>query len=247
MHLVLDIGNTRAKTGLFDGNRLAEQADWTDWSLDDLVQYGKAAGAERVLMASVALPDPETLHRLEAAFPVALELTHETPLPFQNTYRTPETLGRDRVAAVAGAQALFPGQHCLVVDAGTCIKYDLLDGDGVYLGGNIAPGAQMRIRAMHTFTARLPEVPFQIPDAPVGYSTETALQNGALRGATLEIEGFVRALSSVRSPLTVVLTGGDATFFAPLLPIDGLRVEPHLTLYGLNHILEYQVLLNETP
>lgn len=247
MNLVLDIGNTRTKTGLFDGNRLVEQAFWPDWSLDELLLYGRETGADRVIMSSVAVPDPETHRLLSANFPVALELTHETPLPFRNTYRTPETLGRDRLAAVAGAQALFAGRHCLVVDCGTCIKYDLLDAAGTYLGGNIAPGAAMRIRAMHTFTARLPEVPVEMPDDTVGHNTQTALQNGALRGAALEIEGFVRVFSERLSPLVTILTGGDATFFELALPIAGLRVEPNLLLYGLNHILQYNANHDDTP
>ncbi|MBK6931488.1 MAG: type III pantothenate kinase [Saprospirales bacterium] len=247
MNLVLDIGNTRTKSGLFDDTRLVEQAIWQDWTLEELLSYGNQAGADRVLFASVAAPDPAAQRRLAETFAVALELTHETPLPFHNRYRTPETLGRDRLAAVAGAQALFPGANCLVVDCGTCIKYDLLLGEGVYAGGNIAPGAVMRIRAMHAYTARLPEVPMQMPAEVIGDSTETALQNGALRGAALEILGFVQAFAGRANPLKVILSGGDAAFFAPFLPVPGLHVEPHLTLFGLNHILRYNENQRHTP
>jgi len=245
LNLVFDIGNTRTKTGLFEGSHLVEQAVWQDWTLGELMRYGKEAGADRVIFSSVALPDSDTLRLLAENFVDAIELTHEVPLPFRNAYRTPETLGKDRLAAVAGAQALFPGQNCMVVDCGTCIKYELLLGEGIYLGGNIAPGAAMRLRAMHTFTARLPEAPVQIPDDIVGYSTETALQNGALRGAALEIEGFVRVFRERATPLAVMLTGGDAEFFAPLL--SGVQVMPHLTLYGLNHILQYNANINLIP
>jgi type III pantothenate kinase len=143
------------------------------------------------------------------------------------------------MAAVAGAQALFPGRNCLVIDCGTCIKYDLLTGGDTYAGGNIAPGAAMRIRAMATFTARLPEVPFEMPETVVGFSTKTALQNGALRGAALEIMGFVQAFAEGAESLQVVLTGGDAAFFAPHLPIPDILIEPNLLLHGLNHILQY--------
>ncbi len=239
MNLVLDIGNTRVKAGLFEENRLVEQANWVDWTLEELSSYGNQAGADGVIFSSVAGYDPDTHRRLAETFAMVLELTHETPLPFQNTYRTPETLGKDRLAAVAGAQALFPGQHCLVVDCGTCIKYDLLTADGVYHGGNIAPGAAMRIRAMHVFTARLPEVPLRMPENATGFSTETALQNGALRGAVYEMEGFVRQFEQNAHPLRVVLTGGDAVFFQPHLSVPGLTHEPHLTLFGLNYILQF--------
>lgn len=247
MNLAIDIGNTRTKLGLFDGNRLVEQAIWTAWTLEELVSYGNQAGVDRVILASVALPDPETRRNLADVFPVVLELTHETPLPFRNSYRTPETLGRDRIAAVAGAQALFPGQNCMVIDCGTCIKYDLLEGGDTYAGGNIAPGAAMRIRAMHTFTARLPQVPVVMPAETVGYSTETALQNGALRGAALEILGFVQLFGKAFESLQVILTGGDAAFFEPHLPVPRLHIEPHLVLHGLNHILQYNDNQNLIP
>lgn len=239
MDLALDIGNTRVKAGLFDGNRLVEQANWTEWTLEELISYGNQAGADCVIVSSVAAYDPATYRRLAETFAAAVELTHETPLPFRNTYRTPETLGKDRLAAVAGAQALFPGENCLVVDCGTCIKYDLLTAEGVYQGGNIAPGAAMRIKAMHVFTARLPEVAVRMPEDFCGFSTETALQNGALRGAVLEIEGFARQFEQRARPLRVVLTGGDAAFFQPHLDLTNVSLEPNLTLSGLNHILQF--------
>lgn len=247
LNLTLDIGNTRAKVGLFDGNRLIEQAIWTAWTLEELSSYGNQAGAERVVVASVLEDDPALRRHLAQRFAVALELTRETPLPFRNAYRTPETLGKDRLAAVAGAQALFPGESCLVIDCGTCIKYDLLTADGTYRGGNIAPGAAMRIRAMHAFTARLPEVAMRMPDELIGYSTETALQNGALRGAVLEMEGFVRQFEKHSGLLRVLLTGGDAAFFLPYLPVPRLTHEPNLTLHGLNHILQFNENQYKTP
>ena len=238
MTLALDIGNTRTKIGLFRGNELVEQAIWTDWTLGDLPAFGNRAGVDRVIVSSVAEPGEELRELLSDHFHV-IELTHETPLPFENRYKTPKTLGKDRLAAVAGAHALFPGKNCLVVDGGTCIKYDLLTSDAVYRGGNIAPGALMRIKAMHHFTARLPEVSMNMPDDFTGFSTETALQNGALRGAILEIQGFVQLFENQYGPLQVILTGGDAGFFEPHLTIRSLTIEPELTLYGLNHILKH--------
>jgi type III pantothenate kinase len=238
VNLTLDIGNTRTKIGLFRGKKLVEQAIWTDWTLQDLPAYGNRAGVDRVILSSVAEPG-EALRELLGDHFHVLELTHLTPLPFENRYTTPQTLGKDRLAAVAGAQALLPGHNCLVVDCGTCIKYDLLTLDNVYCGGNIAPGARMRIQAMHHFTARLPEVAVHMPADFTGTSTETALQNGALRGAALEIEGFVRLFEQQYKPLTVILTGGDAAFFQPHLHLDHLIHEPELTLIGLNHILEH--------
>lgn len=208
------------------------------WTLKDLIAFGNRNQVERIILSSVAAPDPELITGLGQYFDV-LELTHTTPLPFLNTYKTPQTLGKDRIAAAAGAYALFPGQDCLVVDCGTCIKYERLSAKGEYLGGNIAPGAAMRIKAMHHFTARLPEVTMEIPPEMIGSDTTTALQNGALLGAVLEIEGFARLFAQNIGPLRVILTGGDAGLFYPHLKINGLTLEPHLTLIGLNCILTY--------
>lgn len=236
MNLALDIGNTRTKIGLFRGSELVEQTVWTDWTGAELMAYGEQAGVERIIRSSVVEGD-ESLHDLLSERFKVWELTQATPLPFENHYQTPKTLGKDRLAAVAGARALYPAHDCLVIDCGTCIKYEWLTADGIYHGGNIAPGAQMRIRAMHHFTARLPEVPLDMPPESFGQSTQTALQNGALRGAVLEMEGFVQLFRARSSHLQVLLTGGDAAFFAPHLHISDLKLEPHLTLIGLNHIL----------
>lgn len=240
MQLALDIGNSRHKLGLFDAkNIMVEQAIWTDWTLAQLLDWATARSVHGVMLSTVAALDPELTDALRRHF-VLEELTADTPLPFRNEYQTPQTLGKDRLAGVAGAQALFPGENCLVVDAGTCIKYDLLTAAGVYPGGNIAPGAAMRLKAMHHFTARLPEAPQEMPDDPVGNSTMTALQNGGLLGAALEIAGFVRLFrGQVEGPLRVILTGGDADFFRPHLNVRPLTVAPHLTLTGLNQILTF--------
>lgn len=236
MNLCIDIGNTRVKTGLFRGKELLEQNSWAAWTLQELIDFGNQAGVKNVLFSSVAEPDPEMQEQLSAYFQT-FELGATTPLPFENQYATPETLGKDRLAAVAGAQALFPGENCLVIDFGTCVKYDMLTAASVYIGGNIAPGAKMRIKAMQYFTARLPEVPMEMPDDFTGNSTTSALQNGALRGMALEVEGFVRLFEQKHKPLRVLLTGGDAGFFEPFLTISNNTTIPDLTLHGLNNIL----------
>ncbi|MDO8367634.1 MAG: type III pantothenate kinase [Saprospiraceae bacterium] len=238
MNLAFDIGNTRRKIGLFNGSRLLECKVVTDWTTDQLLAYCKQAGVRSIILSTVAFPDKSLQASLTQYFDI-LELTQETPLPFENQYSTPQTLGKDRLAAVAGAQALLPRQHCLVVDCGTCIKYDVLTEKGEYPGGNIAPGVQMRARAMHEFTAQLPEVALQMPDDFIGNSTETALQNGAFLGAALEIGSFVGLFEQRYSPLKVILTGGDSSFLLPYLKIRHLTHEPDLTLYGLNNILMF--------
>jgi type III pantothenate kinase len=240
--LAIDIGNTRTKIGLFDLIELRKQWVQPAFSAEEIIELANQFGAKNLIISSVAMPDAVLLHQLHEHFTV-IELKSTTPLPYRNAYATPETLGKDRLAAVAGADALFRGKDCMVIDAGTCIKYELFT-EGTYRGGNIAPGLRMRTEAMAHFTARLPEVETEVPEHYVGHSTETALQNGAFLGALLEIMGFYRMFNLERTRtehLQVILTGGDAAFLARYLSFDNITVEPNLTLLGLNYILDWNI------
>ena len=167
-------------------------------------------------------------------------LTHELPLPIKNGYTTPITLGVDRIAGVCGAHQHFPDRPCLVIDSGTCITYDFIDRDGVFLGGGISPGLSMRFEAVHTFTARLPLVQM-IESAPlIGNSTETCIQSGVLNGVIEELNGIINRYQEKFEGLQVILCGGDARFFENKLKASIFAL-PNLVLSGLNSILIYNV------
>lgn len=240
INLVIDIGNTRAKAGVFRNGELQYREAREKWEIDDFMALATNHNVQNVILSTVAGAVSGLLQETLSSRFFFLELNAATPLPIANHYRTPETLGKDRLAAVAGAYALFPGQPCLVVDAGTCITYDLLSSEGVYLGGNIAPGIAMRLKAMHTFTARLPLVETGPLDNWVGDSTETALRNGAQLGVLLEAEGYIRYGHSRFGALRAIFTGGDADFFAKSLKSE-IFVNHNLVLIGLDQILNYNV------
>ncbi|MCB0628751.1 MAG: type III pantothenate kinase [Saprospiraceae bacterium] len=238
MNLTIDIGNTRVKTGLFSSLDLIEKQAWEIDGLPDIITYATNHQVQNVILSTVGNPiDPVLDAEFSQRF-YYLQLTHRTPLPINNAYSTPETLGKDRLAAVIGAWQLYPGENCLVIDAGTCITYDLLREDGVYLGGNISPGLAMRFRAMHEFTARLPLVDRSDPSESIGQSTETAMQIGGQLGTSLEMDGFIRLFRDQYGSLRVLLTGGDADFFAKVLKSQ-IFVNSDLVLKGLNKILTY--------
>lgn len=240
MNLAIDIGNSRIKLGLFEAGKMVEKLVWDTWRPEALLDLATNQGVKNIIFSSVAkvLPPPVELQMREQFF--LLLLNNQTPLPFKNQYRTPHTLGIDRLAAVAGAQALFPGINCLVIDAGTCITYEMLTAQGEYLGGNIAPGIRLRLQAMHTFTARLPEVHQGPTEHWIGYSTESAMQNGAQWGLSFEIEGAIEQFSAHFAPLQVILTGGDAEFLAEMMK-SKIFVHSDLVLIGLNKILTHNV------
>ena len=170
-------------------------------------------------------------------FPL-LRFSPSTPIPISNRYRTPETLGSDRLAAVIGASSLKPGTDLLIIDAGTCITYEVIDARGNYWGGNIAPGMQMRLRALHEFTARLPLVEAEGEVPGMGYNTETAIRSGVLRGMKYEIEGYIKSMRSKFPHLQVFLTGGDHINFDTNIK-NSIFSDRYLVPRGLNKILDY--------
>lgn len=237
MNVAIDIGNTRMKAGLFQGKVLMKDINLANDDTENLKVFLHEHQVRNVILSSTAIV-PETLEQyLEGKYKY-IRLKTETPIPMESTYQTPKTLGKDRIAAVIGACVLFPGRDCMVVDAGTCITYDLINSKSVYLGGNIAPGISMRLRAMDEFTAALPLVRKQHPDTDRGYSTETAIRSGVIWGTVLEIQGFIQRFDQQTKELTIILTGGDASLLDELINWN-THVESHLVLIGLNKILEY--------
>jgi len=167
-----------------------------------------------------------------------LVLTHETPLPIENKYHTPETLGKDRLAAVVGAAFLMPNFDVLVVDAGTAITFDFIDAKKNYLGGNIDAGLELRLKALHTFTKKLPLVK-PVKEVPLLASdTEMALAAGVLNGIIFEIDSYIDTLKIEYPRLSTFLTGGSSIFFEKKLK-NSIFAEKNLVLIGLNYILQY--------
>ena len=144
----------------------------------------------------------------------------------------------DRIAGVCGAQQKFPGEPCLVIDAGTCITYDFLDRQGNFLGGGISPGLMMRFQAVHTFTSKLPLVNPVEKVNLIGDSTERCIQSGVINGLAEELNGIIRRYQGEFDGLRVILCGGDARFFENILKGPIFAV-PELVLSGLNSILNY--------
>lgn len=244
VNLAVDIGNSRTKAGIFDGaQKMIATQQWDHFVSDQLLELATNHNINNVIFSSVNDTLSEAHIEPFAKQFYCIQLDAQTPLPIDNHYSTPETLGKDRLAAIVGAFELYPGEHCLVIDAGTCITYEVLEAGGHYRGGNIAPGLQMRLKAMHHFTKRLPAVaPEQVED-PIGKSTTHAMQNGATLGLLLEIEGFIDLCCKLFGKIRVILTGGDADFLALQLKRE-IFVHHNLVLQGLNKILSYNVKLS---
>ncbi|MGA1582390.1 MAG: type III pantothenate kinase [Saprospiraceae bacterium] len=237
MDLIIDIGNTRAKAGVF---RAGNYIDVIIFDPDDGRALAEMTGRWKVRRMGVSCVRdeiPACVRELFEEMEYVLLIDRHTPVPIENAYTTPETLGSDRLAAVVGAWAEFAERPCLVIDAGTCITADLVDEWGVFRGGNISPGIDMRLRAMFELTARLPLVEKSPPESVLGQSTAEALNNGASGGAVFEMSALCRRLRKTWPDLQVVVTGGDADFFDKLTDTSVIR--PHLVLTGLEKIVSY--------
>ena len=190
-----------------------------------------------IILSSVANHSPEIEMILADAAPLIL-LDENTPLPIINLYRTPASLGKDRLAAAAGAHALYPGKNVLSIDAGTCITYDFLTENSEYLGGGISPGIRMRFRAMNEYTGKLPFIDHTEYQGLIGQTTEESMASGVLNGVCEEIKGIVDRYLEQYKEITAVITGGDHEFLHNKLKIN-IFAAPDLVLSGLNEILDY--------
>ena len=231
-NIVVDFGNNSIKVGIFDRINLSRK--FVVHNLYDL-QPILSQTHDAIIVASVK-GEPNTVLQMSAAAGSKIKLTAETLLPVQIKYATPHSLGVDRIAAVCGAQQLFPDQDCLIIDMGTCINYELLDHDGIYRGGIISPGMGMRFQAMHTFTARLPLMEATTEPKLIGDSTEACMQSGVMNGMLEEVKGIMAQLKIKYPRLITILCGGDAAFFENQLK-PTIFAAPELVLVGLNRIL----------
>ncbi|MCK9413794.1 MAG: type III pantothenate kinase [Prolixibacteraceae bacterium] len=241
MNLVVDIGNSRTKLAIFLKKELIDS-----WTVDEL-KIGRLEEIKknypdlrRAILSSVSTTDPEVISYLKSGFSYFLELNYLTPVPINNQYKSPQTLGLDRLAAAIGARELFPGKDLLVIDAGTAVTLDLIESNGTFLGGNISPGLQSRFRALHEFTRNLPLIAEKGEYLEIGQTSEEAIRSGVINGMVFEMDGSIDLFRKKRPGLQPLLTGGDALFFERRLK-NAIFVKFEITLIGLNRILEYNV------
>jgi type III pantothenate kinase len=240
MNLCIDQGNSSTKIGVFNQNEMVETAVFEKFGFDEISELFEKYPINACILSSVVHENNELLVQLRERCHEFIELSHQTPVPIENRYHTPETLGKDRLAAVIGASFLKPGSDLLVVDAGTAITYDFIDANNNYWGGNIAPGLNLRLRALHEFTQKLPLVEAQVESPDLGTDTRSAIISGALYGIVYEIDGYFDHLKIKYPGLLAFLTGGSTFYFATKLK-NAIFAEKNLVLIGLNRILQYNV------
>lgn len=236
MNFVIDIGNTRTKAAVFDKSELIDSANDEKKTAEILEKYD--GNIQRCMISSVA-DIPKNLKKLcKLLKSKIVELDSSISLPFKNSYTTKNTLGKDRIAAVAGACALYPCRNVLIIDAGTAITLDVKTANEEYQGGNITPGLTMRFKALHDYTSNLPLLEHSDKFSLLGQNTTESINNGVQNGLIFELNSYLEIIRNKYDNLVVLLTGGDVHFFDNKLK-NPIFVVSNLTLIGLNFILEH--------
>lgn len=238
MNLVVDIGNTHTKLAWFDRGEITESLRFGRQESFDHHNIFNRNAAEMAIISSVGRHAPDLMEIFNKNFRKVIFLDHNTPLPIHIRYKTPETLGHDRIAGCAGARYLFPNSPVLVIDLGTAITIDFLSADGEFLGGNISPGMSSRFRALNDYTANLPLIESDSSHPNFGTDTRTAIVAGVQQGIIFEINGYMDEYAERYPDCNFVATGGDADFFVPEIK-RAIFVLPELVMTGLNFILEF--------
>jgi len=241
MQLVIDIGNTRIKAAIFKEKELLQHFIYNSLEIIDVKQLIDKYSITNAIVCSVANEIDEFVNALFNKTNTML-FKADTPIPIINMYQSKSTLGSDRIVAAIGAYSLFPNENVLVIDAGTCLKYNFTNNKNEYLGGAISPGLQMRFIALQNYTARLPLVEPDIAyEKWMGTTTNESILTGVQIAMLHEIEGFVEQYTTNYDKLTIVLTGGDANFFEKRLK-KTIFADPFIMLKGLNEILLHNLI-----
>lgn len=244
MNLVIDIGNTLTKTAVFNGKEVSAFSSFEKFSLEVMRELlAKNSSVQNIILSSVANHDKSISEFIKSKY-FFIELSEQTKVPFDNSYQSKQSLGKDRLACAVGANSLFPNQNVLAIDAGTCIKYDFVNTKNQYLGGGISPGIDMRFKALNQFTDKLPLLNYQYFDKLIGQNTDESILSGVMNGVVEEVKGIMSRYEQQYPDVKVVFTGGYLKFFEKIFNIgangkSNIFADSFLVLKGLNQILNF--------
>lgn len=241
-NLIIDIGNTYTKIYVFENEKIVSEYKYTSFNPKQSEKIKKLhPNIQNAILSTVKETDYEIFINILPKSKTFFFLDNHLKFPFENKYKTPETLGKDRLAAAAAAVFLYPQTNVLVIDAGTAITYEFITDKGRYLGGNIAPGLQTRFRSLHQFTGKLPLLKpnFDLQNR-YGQNTTEAIQLGVQNGIIAEMEYYIADFENHFKNPKVILTGGDSFFFADKLK-KTIFAKPNFLAYGLYAILLHNI------
>ena len=220
----------------FENNTIKRRTVFESERLDEIQNLLKDEPNAVLISTSGKILDAHKIESIFSQYPVFhLEARHANEI--QLAYADSKTLGKDRLASLIAASKLWPEKNICIVDAGTCLTLDFLQSGSLHLGGTISPGLKMRFKAMKEFTANLPLSTENELVGEIGKSTSSCLASGVVFGIVSEIEfHFSRFLNKCSGNAILILTGGDADFFAQRLNPSNF-VAPDLVFQGMNFVL----------
>ncbi len=236
--LILDFGNTLKKIAVFGDETMLDYRATESDAIQIIEEFRQTyKSLQHAILCNVVKVDIHLIAYLKSNFSF-VHFTHETAIPIQNQYLTPQTLGKDRLAAAIGAWHTFPCENILIIDAGSSITYDLVSKTGEYLGGAISLGIRLKAKALHQFTDMLPLATIPENAPMLGNDTMTCLNSGIVNGIIAEVNGMIENYQSLYNDLKIILTGGDVYYFEKSLKYN-IFVAENLVLKGLNYILQF--------
>ena len=233
-YVIIDAGNTSIKLAIIENAKIVEV--YRLLSLDEIIPF---VLKKTVVCGSVTNHDFKGL--VEKHGGVYVQITYSVTLPFKSAYTSMETVGIDRLCNIASASSTFPRTNVLVIDIGTCIKFDFLSNHGIYKGGSIAPGISLRYKSLNDYTSKLPLLDIKKPTPLIGANTLHAIQSGIINGMTHEIQGLISRYENDFEDLQILITGGDASYF-DFPQKSNIFANKNLTLEGIVEIYEINTL-----
>lgn len=240
VNLIIEQGNTSTKVAIYAEGNLKASFVYKTFDKSKLKPLFDVYSLDKGIYSTVADVDEDLIAYLKERLSCFIYFDNDVRLPITIKYKTPHTLGKDRIAAVVGAYYLQPNRNILIIDAGTCITYELLEASGSYLGGNISPGMTTRFKALNDYTKKLPLVNEREEVPCWGTCTEDAIRAGVVNGIVFEMDGYIDKAKDLYSDVLVFLTGGHSFYFESRLK-NSIFADINLVLTGLNRILEYNV------
>lgn len=234
--IIIDAGNTKIKVGTYKNDVLIDVSSCQ--TKNELIDFLHSTFFDHCFLSSV-LSKEITEWILHHAPSIRL-FDEKVQLPIQLDYQTPLTLGKDRIANAIEGNRISERKNALIIDLGTCIKFDFISSEGVFKGGSIAPGMRMRFKAMHQFTGKLPMIENFAETKLIGNSTVNCMVSGVMNGIHHEIVGMIEQYKREFKDLIIFATGGDLPYFN-LFKDMHIQCEQHLTINGLYTLLKKQL------
>lgn len=233
MDLIVDIGNSQIKTTFFNNSVIIKKQSFDSSDHKSLFNIINSHIFNKIFVSSLRMQPKfkNMFHNKEIFY-----FNNELDIPLKINYKNINSLGKDRIAAMVGANKLFPKKNLLVIDIGTCITLDVLSKDREFLGGRISPGLKMRYQSIASVES-LPLLKYTYCKNIFGNDTKSSIHTGVQGSIISEINDFSNQLKKHFDNFIVIITGGDMSLLLKEQKNTIFVFEENLVAIGLKEIL----------